>query len=54
MTTFAIFALGLVVTTITAVGGVMIGLQEAADPEQSRPQDLTQIEREIVDRPDVD
>ncbi len=52
MTTIAIFLLGLVVTAITSVGGVLIGLEEAGDPEQSRLEDLTEIERDIVGRPD--
>ncbi len=50
MTSIAIFVLGLIVTSITSVGAVLIGLQEAADPSQSRVEDLTQIEKQIVGR----
>jgi hypothetical protein len=50
VTTFAIFVLGLVVTGITGCGAVFIGLQEAADPHQSRVQDLTGFEKQVVGR----
>jgi hypothetical protein len=50
MTSFAIFVLGLIVTVITGVGALMIGLEEASDPDQSRLQDLTQLEKQIVGR----
>lgn len=30
-----------------------IGLQEAGDPAESRPEDLTEYEKRHVDRPDV-
>ena len=52
MTSFAIFALGLIVTAITGTGALLIGLQEASDPGQSRLEDLTQLEKSIVDRGD--
>ena len=50
MTSLAIFVLGLIVTAITGTGAVMIGLQEAADPGQSRVEDLTAVEKQIVGR----
>ena len=50
MTSFAIFVLGLIVTVITGTGATMIGLQEAADPGQSRVEDLTALEKHIVGR----
>ncbi len=50
MTSFAIFVLGLIVTAITGAGAILIGLQEASDSEQSRIQDLTDLEKEIVGR----
>ena len=50
MTSIAIFVLGLVVTVITGTGAIMIGLQEAADPGQSRVEDLTAVEKQIVGR----
>ena len=31
-----------------------IGLQEAGDPTESRPEDLTEYEKQHVDRADVD
>jgi hypothetical protein len=52
MTTLAIFALGLIVTAITGCGAVLIGLQEASDPKQSRVEDLTDLEKQIVNRDD--
>ena len=50
MTSLAIFALGLVVTCITGAGAILIGLQEASDPDQSQIQDLTKLEKQIVGR----
>lgn len=50
MTSLTIFVLGLIVTVITGAGAVMIGLQEAADPGQSRVEDLTDVEKQIVGR----
>ncbi len=50
MTSVSIFVLGLIVTLITGTGAIMIGLQEAADPGQSRVEDLTAVEKQIVDR----
>ena len=52
MTSFAIFVLGLVVTVITGAGAILIGLQEASDPAQSRVEDLTTLEKRIVGRSD--
>jgi len=53
MNSLAIFILGSVVTAITGVGAILIGLQEASDPKQSRVQDLTDIEKEIVGRDQI-
>lgn len=53
MTTLAIFVLGVVVTIITGSGALLIGLQEASDPEQSRVQDLTALEKQLVGRDEV-
>ena len=50
MTSLAIFVLGLIVTAITGAGAILIGLQEASDPKQSRVGDLTEIEKQIVGR----
>lgn len=50
MSTIAIFVLGLFVSGITLAGAVLIGLQEASDPALSRMEDLTEIEKKIVDR----
>ncbi|MGI9474582.1 MAG: hypothetical protein ACR2NZ_23800 [Rubripirellula sp.] len=50
MTSFAIFVLGIVVTVITGVGAILIGIEEASDPDQSRVQDLTDLEKKIVGR----
>ena len=52
MTSLAIFVLGAVVTLITCAGAILIGLEEASDPDQSRIQDLTGIEKQIVGRDD--
>ncbi len=52
MTTVAIFLLGVIVTIITGLGAVLIGLQEAADPRQSRVEDLSDIEKQLVGRGD--
>lgn len=53
MSTLVIFIIGFIVTVITFIGALLIGLQEAADPVQSRPQDLVEFEKELVDRPDI-
>lgn len=52
MTLVAIFVLGLIVTSITGVGALLIGLQEAADPSQTRVEDLAQFEKQMVGRGD--
>ncbi len=54
MTSFAIFVLGLVVTLITGAGAILIGLQEASDPTQSRVEELTTLEKRIVGRGDAE
>lgn len=52
MTSAAILVLGFIVTLITGAGALLIGLEEASDPEQSRIQDLTGVEKQIVGRDD--
>jgi len=52
MTSVAILVLGFIVTMITGVGAVLIGLEEAADPSQSRVEDLSEFEKRIVGRGD--
>jgi hypothetical protein len=36
------------------VATFLVGIQEAGDPSQSRPEDLTNFEKHMVDRPDID
>ncbi len=50
MTALGIFILGSIVTAITGCAAVLVGLDEAADTTQSRAQDLTAIEKKLVDR----
>jgi len=50
MTSLSIFVLGIFVTVITGAGAILIGLEEASDPDQSRVQDLTELEKQIVGR----
>ncbi len=50
MTVAGIFILGTIVTAITGYAAVLVGLEEAADPVQSRVQDLTAIEKKLVGR----
>ncbi len=45
-----IFVVGLFVSVMSFVAVLLVGLQEASDPEQSRLEDLTDLEREIVSR----
>jgi hypothetical protein len=45
-----IFSFGLFVTAVTIAGAFLIGLAEAQDPEQSRIEDLTDLEKKLVDR----
>jgi hypothetical protein len=45
-----IFVLGVFVTAITVVAVILVGLSEAADPDHSRPEDLTALERHLVGR----
>ena len=52
MTTIAIFVLGVFVSGITFAASLLIGLSEAADPAQSRLEDLTDFERNLVQRDD--
>lgn len=54
MTALGIFILGTIVTAITGYAAVLVGLEEAADTSQSRPQDLTAIEKKWVGRESKD
>jgi hypothetical protein len=45
-----IFSFGLFVTAATIAGAFLIGLAEAGDPEHSRTEDLTELEKKLVDR----
>jgi len=50
MSTVAIFVLGLFVTGITVTAAILVGLFEAADPNHSRVEDLTDFEKSVVGR----
>jgi hypothetical protein len=50
MNTIAIFVLGLFVGGITLTAALLVGLQEASDPALSEVEDLTEIEKKIVNR----
>lgn len=50
MTSIAIFVLGLIVTVITGMGALLIGLEEAADENHSKVENLTALEKKIVGR----
>jgi len=50
VTAIAIFIVGFFVASITGVGAILIGLEEAGDASQSRLQDLTEVEKKIVGR----
>ncbi len=50
MSTVAIFVLGLFVSFLTLTAAWLVGIQEASDPALSRIEDLTEIEKKIVDR----
>jgi len=54
MSTAVIFFVGLFVSGITFVAALLVGLQEAGDPAQSQPEDLSKFEKQVVDRPDID
>ena len=45
-----IFVVGLFVSVMAFVAVLLVGIQEASDPEQSQVEDLTDIERQIVSR----
>lgn len=47
-----IFAFGVFVTLAAVAGAFLIGLSEAADSGQARPDDLTDLERRFVKRDD--
>ena len=52
MMTLGIFLLGVLVAGVTFAAVILIGLDEAADPAHSRLEDLSSIEKSLVDRPD--
>ena len=45
-----IFAFGLFVTAATLAGAFLVGLAEAGDPGHSRAEDLTGLEKKLVER----
>lgn len=47
MTAF-IFGVGLIVTAVTLAAVILVGISEAADTSQSRPEDLASWERSLV------
>lgn len=51
MNVFAIFVVGLFVTGITLTAVFLVGLSEAGDSAHSRPSDLSNLEKRLVDRP---
>jgi hypothetical protein len=50
MNTVAIFVVGLFVSGIVGTAAILVGLFEAADPNQSRVEDLTDFEKSVVGR----
>ena len=50
MSVLTIFVLGCIVTAVTGTAAVLVGLEEAADPTQSRVEDLTEFEKKLVGR----
>ena len=48
-----IFILGVLVMLLTIAGVVLVGIHEASDPAHSRPEDLSNLEKRLVDRPDL-
>jgi hypothetical protein len=45
-----IFAVGILVIGVIIAAVFLIGLREANDPAHSQPEDLTELERSVVDR----
>jgi hypothetical protein len=45
-----IFIVGIFVSGLTLAAAALVGLQEASDPSLSRVEDLTQTEKNIVNR----
>jgi hypothetical protein len=52
--TLPIFLLGLIVTGITIAAVLVVGVDEAGDPNHARDADLTPLERALVNRPATD
>jgi hypothetical protein len=50
MTAVTIFVIGVLVTGMTLTAVVLVGVSEAADPAHSRPEDLSDWERALVNR----
>ena len=48
-----IFVLGLFVTCLTVAAVFLVGIDEASDPVHSQPEDLSEIEKRLVDRADL-
>lgn len=54
MTAVTIFVIGVLVTGMTLTAVVLVGVTEAADPAHSRPEDLWDWERALVNRGGID
>ncbi|HSO22015.1 MAG TPA: hypothetical protein VLT81_03855 [Chondromyces sp.] len=50
MYALVIFALGVLVIGVAIAAVFLIGFREADDPAHSQPEDLTELERSVVDR----
>lgn len=50
MSTVAILVLGIFVSSLTVTAAILVGLFEAADPNHSRVEDLTDFEKSVVGR----
>lgn len=50
MSTLAIFVVAGIVVVVAVAAAFLIGLREADDPDQSQPEDLSSLERSLVDR----
>jgi heme/copper-type cytochrome/quinol oxidase subunit 2 len=50
--TLIAFGVFLLVVVLAVV--VLVGLREAADPDQAAPEDLTEVERQVIDRDDAE
>lgn len=53
MTFLVLIATATIFLTLLFIMLTLVGLQEANDPDESHPEELTRFEKEHVDRPDV-